>query len=442
MGVYGNSEAAKHVYLGLHALQHRGQESAGIVSTDGNAFCEHRDMGLVQQVFSEAKLAALIGASAIGHARYSTAGSSSIENAQPLFAKGAKGKAAVVHNGNFTNGRILREDLEQKGSIFRTATDTEVFLHLVARSAQNSFHAAMVDALSHIQGAYSLIVLIEGALYAIRDPSGYRPLSIGKLGDSWMVASETCAFDLVRAKFVRDVSPGEIISFTSEGMSSLQFAQADLQKCIFELVYFSRPDSTVFGTSVDHARENMGRLLAREHPIPADVIVPVPDSGVSAARGYSNESNIPFAMGITRNHYTGRTFIEPEQKIRDLGTRLKLNPVQSLLECKRVVLVDDSIVRGTTSKKIVSMVREAGASEVHVRISCPATKSPCYYGINTPTTAELIASDKTVEQTRQYIGATTLGYLSLLGLKQAVGDRHSEYCTSCFTGAHPLLQQI
>jgi amidophosphoribosyltransferase len=437
-GVFGHEEAAKLAYLGLYALQHRGQESAGIVSSDGADLHLHRAMGEVEEIFQPHVLNTLPGNLAIGHTRYSTAGDKALLNAQPILIDCNKGKVALGHNGNLTNAGEWRRKLEHRGSIFQTNSDTEVIVHLIARSQARNLSGALGDALNQVEGAYSLLVLTEEELYAVRDPRGFRPLNLGRLGDAWLVASETCAFDLLNAQYVREVEPGEMVRISRSGIESIRFApQKPLQQCIFEHVYFSRPDSIIFGRSVNESREALGRLLAQEHPVDADIVVPVPDSGVPAAVGYSLESRIPFRMGLIRNHYIGRTFIEPSQAIRNFGVKLKLNPVRGLIEGKRVVLVDDSIVRGTTSRKIVRMVREAGAKEVHVRISCPPTISPCYYGVDTPTREELIASSNSPEQIRQYLGADSLGYISLHGLRQAVNDSEGKFCTSCYTGVYP-----
>ena len=432
------TRAARLAYLGLYALQHRGQESAGIVSSDGLDLYAGKGMGLVEEVFSAEVLARLVGDAAIGHTRYSTAGDTSLTNAQPIVIDCNKGKLALAHNGNLTNAAEWRRKLEHRGSIFQTTSDTEVIVHLIARSAARNLSGAIGDALNQVEGAYSLVLLTREELYAIRDPRGFRPLALGKLGGAWLVASETCAFDLLGADYVREVEPGEMVRISRAGVESIRFAPPKPhQYCIFEHVYFARPDSLVFGRPVNQSRELLGRLLAEEHPAEADIVVPVPDSGVPAAIGYAHESKIPFCMGLIRNHYIGRTFIEPVQDIRDFGVRLKLNPVRGLLEGKRVVLVDDSIVRGTTSRKIVRMVREAGAREVHMRISCPPTVSPCYYGIDTPTREELIAAVKTVEGIREFLGADSLGYLSLESLRRAVEDAAGHFCTSCYTGVYP-----
>ncbi len=443
-GVYGHAEASKLTYLGLYALQHRGQESAGIISTDGGELHAHKAMGQVNEIFLPDVLAKLPGSAAIGHTRYSTAGDKALLNAQPIMIDCNKGKVALAHNGNLTNAAEWRRKLEHRGSIFQTTSDTEVIVHLLARSAARNLSGALGDALNQVEGAYSLVVLTPEEIYAVRDPRGFRPLVLGRLpardgsGGAWLVASETCAFDLLDAHYVREIEPGEMVRISRGGIESIRFApEKPHQFCIFEHVYFSRPDSVIFGRSVSESRETLGRLLAREHPVEADVVVPVPDSGVPAAVGYAMESRIPFRMGFIRNHYIGRTFIEPSQAIRDFGVKLKLNPVRELMAGKRVVLVDDSIVRGTTSRKIVRMVREAGAREVHVRISCPPTISPCYYGVDTPTREELIASSHSPEEIRKFVGADSLGYLSLSGMRKAVEDTAGNFCTSCYTGAYP-----
>jgi amidophosphoribosyltransferase len=440
--VYGHPEASKLTYLGLYALQHRGQESAGIVASDGHTMVGHKSMGHVAEVFTHEVINGLPGHSAIGHTRYSTAGDTDLKNAQPLTVSCQKGQVALAHNGNLVNASTIRRELEGRGDIFQTTSDSEVILHYFARSKHSGIPEALADALDRVVGAYSLVVLLRDSVIGIRDPRGFRPLVLGKLDGAYVLASETCAFDLINATPIREVEPGEMVILDSRGITSLRFAPpAPPAQCIFEHVYFSRPDSVVFGRSVQTSREMLGRLLAREHPVVADLVVPVPDSGVAAAIGFSDESGIPVKFGLIRNHYVGRTFIEPSQAIRDFGVKLKLNPVRSLLEGKRVVLVDDSIIRGTTSRKIVRIVREAGASEVHMRISCPPTVSPCYYGIDTPTKKELIASTHNVEEIRQFIEADTLGYLSLEGLRQAAGDTESRYCLACYTANYPTAIQ-
>ena len=443
-GVFGHPEAANLTYLGLYALQHRGQESAGIVSSDSHELHLHRAMGDVEEIFQPAVLAKLPGTAAIGHTRYSTAGDKALLNAQPIMIDCNKGKVALGHNGNLTNAAEWRRKLEHRGSIFQTNSDTEVIVHMIARSPARNLAGAIGDALNQVEGAYSLLLLTPDELYAVRDPRGFRPLVLGRLPatdvapEAWMVASETCAFDLLNAQYIREVEPGEMVRISRSGIESIRFAPVKPQQhCVFEHVYFSRPDSIIFGRSVNESREALGRLLAQEHPADADIVVPVPDSGVPAAVGYALESKIAFRMGLIRNHYIGRTFIEPSQAIRNFGVKLKLNPVRGLIEGKRVVLVDDSIVRGTTSRKIVRMVREAGAKEVHVRISCPPTISPCYYGVDTPTREELIASSNSPEEIRKFLGADSLGYISMAGLRQAVNDREGKFCTSCYTGVYP-----
>jgi amidophosphoribosyltransferase len=443
-GVFGHREASNLTYLGLYALQHRGQESAGIVSSDGGELHAHRAMGEVEEIFAPSVLAKLPGDLAIGHTRYSTAGDKALLNAQPIMVDCNKGKIALGHNGNLTNAAEWRRKLEHRGSIFQTNSDTEVIVHLIARSQARNLSGALGDALNQVEGAYSLLVLTPDELYAVRDPRGFRPLVLGKLPatesapETWLVASETCAFDLLNAQYVREIEPGEMVRISKSGIESIHFApQKPYQHCIFEHVYFARPDSIIFGRSVNASREALGRVLAREHPVDADIVVPVPDSGVPAAVGYALESKIPFHLGLIRNHYIGRTFIEPSQAIRNFGVKLKLNAVRGLIEGQRVILVDDSIVRGTTSRKIVRMVREAGAKEVHVRISCPPTVSPCYYGVDTPTKEELIASSNTPEEIGRYLGADSLGYVSLSALRRAVGDPAGTFCTSCYTGVYP-----
>jgi amidophosphoribosyltransferase len=437
-GVFGHPEASKLAYLGLYALQHRGQESAGIVSSDGSELHLHRAMGEVEEIFQPSVLAKLPGSLAMGHTRYSTAGDKALLNAQPIVIDCNKGKVALGHNGNLTNAAEHRRRLEHRGSIFQTNSDTEVIVHLLARSQARNLSGALGDALNQVEGAYSLVMLTQDELYAVRDPRGFRPLVLGKLGDAWLAASETCAFDLLNAQYVREVEPGEMVRISKCGLESIRFAPAKPhQQCIFEHVYFSRPDSIIFGRSVNASREALGRALAKEHPVEADIVVPVPDSGVPASVGYALESGIPFRMGLIRNHYIGRTFIEPSQAIRNFGVKLKLNPIRSLIEGQRVVLVDDSIVRGTTSRKIVRMVREAGAKEVHVRISCPPTISPCYYGIDTPTKEELIASANTPEEICRFLGADSLGYVSMHALRESVADTQGTFCTSCYTGVYP-----
>ena len=444
VAVYHNHEASKLAYLGLHALQHRGQESAGISSSDGKTLYNVKAMGLVVDIFTEEVLKRLPGNIAIGHTRYSTTGDSALLNAQPIRVDCNKGMISLAHNGNIVNAHHIREKLEHAGSIFQTTSDTEVIVHLIAQSKEVTLVEAICDSLRRIEGAFSLVMMTRDRVFAARDPRGFRPLSMGRVanaegGDTIVFASETCAFDLIGAKYERDVEPGELVVVGPEGVVSRHYApQSKASSCIFEHVYFSRPDSQIFGRPVQVSREAMGRQLAIEAPVDADIVVPVPDSGVTAALGYAAQSGIPFRFGLIRNHYVGRTFIEPEQRVRDFGVRLKLNPVRSLLEGKRVILIDDSIIRGTTSRKIVRMVRDAGAKEVHMRISCPPTVAPCFYGVDTPSRAQLIAANMTVEQISKYIGTDSLSFLSLEGLREACAEgEKTTYCTSCYTGKYP-----
>ncbi len=446
IAIYAHPEAEKLAYLGLHALQHRGQESAGIVTSDGMTLHPYKAMGLVADIFTEEVLSQLHGTLAIGHTRYSTAGDSALLNAQPILVQSNKGRVALAHNGNLVNAPEIRSRLETQGSIFQTNSDTEVIVHLIALSKEHTLPEAMADALRRVEGAFSLVMISPDRIFAARDPRGFRPLAMGRISqqegqkqDTIVFASETCAFDLIGATYEREVKPGELVVVGPEGITSRFYTSAAPQSsCIFEHVYFSRPDSIVFGRAVQESREELGRQLAREAPAEADIVVPVPDSGVTAAMGYASESGIPFRFGLIRNHYIGRTFIEPRQTVRDFGVKLKLNPVRSLLEGKRVVLIDDSIVRGTTSRKIVRMIRNAGAKEVHMRISCPPTISPCFYGVDTPSKKELIAANKSVEEIRDFIGAESLAYLSLEGLKKACEDgAQTRYCTACYTGSYP-----
>jgi len=438
-GVFDAEDAARLAYLGLYALQHRGQESAGIATLDASGHVAvEREMGYVADVFTEERLSRLPGRTAIGHVRYATAGASLLANAQPIDFATGRGPLALAHNGNLVNAREIRTSLEASGALFTTSSDSEVILHLIARSRASTLGAAIADALSEVRGAYSLLILGREGIFAVRDPNGIRPLSLGTRDGSPVVASETCAFDLIGARFERDVDPGEIVRLSSDGFSSHRFAFPHPTPCIFEHVYFSRPDSTVFGKSVAAVREAFGARLAKEHPADADVVVPVPDSGMYAALGFARQSGIPFALGMVRNHYVGRTFIEPKQAIRSFGVKVKLNPVRQVVEGKRVVLVDDSIVRGTTSRKIVRMLREAGAKEVHVRISSPPTIHSCHYGIDTPTRRELIASNHSVGEILRYIEADSLGYLSAEGMLEAFGRPQQAACTACFTGIYPV----
>ncbi len=438
-GIYGHAEAAKLAYLGLYALQHRGQESAGIAASDGLRIRAVRSMGYVNDIFDHEALSTLPGQLAIGHTRYSTAGESKAANAQPILIDCVHGQIGIAHNGNIVNAGEIRDRLVKAGSIFQTNSDTEVVLHLYARSQASNFADALVESVAQLSGAFSVAVLTKDHLIAARDPHGFRPLALGRLGDAWVVCSETCALDLINGTYVRDVEPGEVLVIGADGVRSLRaFPPTKLAHCIFEHVYFARPDSEVFGKSVNEVRTNLGRLLARETGVSADVVVPVPDSGVCAAIGYAEEADLPLRFGLIRNHYVGRTFIEPAHAIRHFGVKVKLNPVKSILAGQRVVLIDDSIVRGTTSRKIVKMVRAAGAKEVHLRISCPPTVSPCFYGVDTPRRSELIAASHSLEEIRKYVAADSLGYLSLEGLLDAVGDRRQHYCTSCYTGQYPV----
>jgi amidophosphoribosyltransferase len=466
VGIFGHPEAANLAYLGLYALQHRGQESAGIVSTDGERLHWVREMGRVNDVFTAERLRVLPGQAAIGHVRYSTAGGSSLKNAQPFAVNYAGGSVAVGHNGNLVNADVLRERLEAQGAIFTSTSDTEVIVHLIAHSREATLPDRAADALRQVRGAYSLVFLSEEMLIAVRDPMGFRPLVLGRLNkaqspqgkDTWVVSSESCAFELIGAEMVRDIEPGEMLIIDRNGPRSVRpLPVQQPHRCLFEWVYFARPDSTLDGRSVYRARERMGRRLAKEHAVEADVVIPVPDSGVAAAIGYARESGIPYDQGLMRSHYMGRTFIEPSQQIRHFGVKLKLSPVREVLAGNRVVVVDDSIVRGTTSRKIVGMIRSAGAREVHLRISSPPTVGPCRYGIDTPTREELIASHHTVDQIRDFIGADSLGYLSLEGLYESVEGRNGAgangvpagapgggrggFCDACFSSRYPIEPQ-
>ncbi|MDP2605431.1 MAG: amidophosphoribosyltransferase [Deltaproteobacteria bacterium] len=444
MGVYGHPEAANMVYLGLYALQHRGQESSGIVSSDGKGLTSHRQMGLVADVFKEDVIKRLEGSSAIGHNRYSTTGQSHLKNAQPFVVEYSQGPIAISHNGNLVNGTLLREELERAGSIFQSTSDTEVIIHLIATSKESSLMGRIIEALAKARGAYSLLFLTLDRMIAARDPMGFRPLVLGRFqsgpsAGAYVVASETCALDLIEAVYLRDVEPGEIVVFGPDGMESLKpFPPVPHAKCIFEYIYFARPDSNLFGHNVYQVRKALGRQLARENGVPADLVTPVPDSGVPAAIGYAEDSGIPLDFGLIRNHYVGRTFIEPSQSIRNFGVKIKLNAQRAVLEGKRVVVVDDSIVRGTTSRKIIRMLRDAGAKEVHMRISSPPTVGPCYYGIDTPNRTELIAANGSVEEIRRYIEADTLAYLSRDGMYTYFDGKSQGFCDACFTGNYPV----
>jgi len=439
-GVYGHQEAANLTYLGLYALQHRGQEGSGIVSGDGERFFQRKGMGLVADIYSKKTLKGLLGNRAIGHNRYSTAGDSDLKNVQPLTVNFAFGNLALAHNGNLINASVLRGELEAYGAIFQSESDSEVIVHLIAHSQGDTLLDRVIDALSLVRGAYSLLLLADDYLIATRDPYGFRPLCLGRYKGSWVVASETCAFDLMGAEFIREIEPGELVVINKSGMTSYHpFAEKPPAQCVFEYVYFARPDSKIFGSNAVYSiRKALGRQLAKECPVEADVVIPVPDSGVPAALGYSEGAVIPFELGLTRNHYVGRTFIEPEQSIRHFGVKLKLNAVPDILKGKRVIVVDDSIVRGTTSRKIVKMIRQAGASEVHMRISSPPVVAPCFYGIDTPTQKELIGARQSLENIRKYITADSLGYLSLEGMLNVAPGQASHYCSACFTDQYPI----
>jgi len=442
-GIFGHPEAANLTYLGLYALQHRGQESCGIVSSDGNRLKAHLGMGLVADVFkSDEIFERLPGRSAIGHVRYSTAGGNDFKNCQPIMVDYSRGSIAIAHNGNLVNAQELRNRLEQSGSIFSTTADTETIIHLIARAQSDSLVERVCEALHQVKGAYSLVFLTETRLVAVRDPSGFRPLSLGKLDGAFVVSSESCAFDLIEAEYIREIEPGEIIVVDKTGMKSyFPFKETRNTPCIFEYIYFARPDSRIFDRMVYPVRKEFGHQLAREFPVDADLVMAVPDSGVPAAMGYAEESGIPFELGLIRNHYVGRTFIEPQQSIRHFGVKLKLNPVREVIAGKRVVVVDDSIVRGTTSRKIVKMIRNAGAKEVHVRISSPPTSYPCFYGIDTPSRKELISASHTIEEITRYITADSLGYLSREGMHAVVqkfGAGKVSFCDACFSGEYPV----
>jgi amidophosphoribosyltransferase len=440
-GVYGHPNAAELTYYGLYALQHRGQESAGIVTFDGWQFQEHKGMGLVSQVFSGDVLHKLHGQMAIGHTRYSTTGSSHLRNAQPLTGNCARGQIAIAHNGNLTNAAHLREELEASGSIFQTTVDSEIILHLIAQPSLNGDGHNLLHAIRRIEGAYSLVIMTETELLGVRDPFGFRPLCIGRLDNgAWVLASETCALDLIHARFVRDVEPGEIVAINEQGLSSMQaFPEHDRRAfCIFEYVYFARPDSSIANRNVYKVRVEMGRQLAREFPIAADVVVPVPDSGNCAALGYSLESGIPYEMAFVRNHYVGRSFLQPSQLIRDFNVRVKLNLIAELVRGKRVIVVDDSIVRGTTCKARVNNLKEAGAKEVHVLVSCPPHMNPCVYGIDFPDRSKLMAANHSLEEIRNYLNADSLYYLSQEGLVKATGLPRDSFCMACYDGRYPV----
>ncbi len=439
-GIFGNNEASALTQLGLFAMQHRGQEACGIVSCDDGELHQYREIGLVADVLNVDVLKKLTGTSAIGHTRYSTSGKNTLDEVQPFSVTCQHGQIAVCHNGNLPFANARRRELERDGAIFSSTSDTETILHGIARTPAKDAVEAITKVLKETEGAFSLLFLTPTALIAVRDPRGFRPLVLGKYKDAWCVASETCAFDLMDADYIREVEPGEMIIVDADGMrSSMPFEKKAVSVCTFEHVYFSRPDSIIYGRSVNESRHKMGKRLAEEHPVDADLVVPVPDSGVAAAIGYARWSGINFRQAIIRNHYVGRTFIEPSQSIRSFGVRLKLNPIKDLINGNRIILVDDSIVRGTTSKKIVEMIRHAGAREVHMRISCPPTAHSCYYGVDTPHRQDLIASRMTVEEIRQYIGVDTLGYLSLEGMLEAIGLDTAKTCSACWTGKYPTL---
>lgn len=448
MAVYGHPEAARMTYWGLYSLQHRGQESGGIATSNGEDIIDVKGMGLVSEIFTDDVLQKLPGEMAIGHTRYSTTGDSALLNAQPIRVDSVKGLIAIAHNGNLVNLGTARERLERDGAVFQTTSDTEIIVQLIAHSNETTLVDCIADSLSQVDGAFSIVMMTRNRIFAARDPHGFRPLCMGRIAgtdgkpDSFVFASETCALDLLHAKYERDVQPGELVMVSEDGVTSRFFDTKKTKQasCIFEHVYFARPDSKVFGRWVQKSREEMGRQLARESAVEADLVVPVPDSGVTAALGYSAESGIPFNFGLIRNHYVGRTFIEPTQRVRDFGVRMKLNPSRALLEGKRVILIDDSIIRGTTSRKIVRMCRAAGAKEVHMRISCPPTISPCFYGVDTPSAKDLIAANNTIEEIRQFIEADSLAYLSLGGVLKACGayePQGNSYCTACYTGNYP-----
>ncbi len=449
-GIWNNPEAAKLTYLGLYAMQHRGQESAGIVTLDTAKSAPvhrlHKALGLVSDVFNEANLSQLTGSAAIGHVRYSTTGDNLVANAQPLTSNLLSGPVALAHNGNIVNSKILREALQRDGAIFQGTNDTETLLHLLARNPSNHLVSALLESLKNLIGAYSFVVLAHDRLIAVRDPFGFRPLVLGQIKSSmsvsYVIASETCALDLIGAQLIREVLPGEVVEITSDGIKSHRFESESLgsrksAQCVFEHVYFARPDSVVFGKSVYASRKKFGEQLALESPVEADLVIPVPDSGVPAAIGYSQKSGLPFEFGIIRNHYIGRTFIQPTQSIRDVGVKIKLNPQPEILKNKRVVVIDDSLVRGTTSQKIINLIRQAGAKEVHLRIAAPPTTGPCYYGVDTPQKSELIASENSLEDIRKYTGADTLAYLSEEGMWKAMESGPESFCAACFNGDYP-----
>jgi amidophosphoribosyltransferase len=437
-GIWNHSEASRMTYLSLYAMQHRGQESAGIVTLSDNEHLIHKGLGLVGEVFSDDELKRLKGKAGIGHVRYSTTGNNLLVNAQPMCAELVRGNVAVAHNGNIVNHKTLRSQLRSSGAIFQGTSDTEIILHLLSKNQEIPIVDALKEALPTIEGAFSYVILAQKKLIGIRDGWGFRPLSIGKLGDGYVLASETCAFDLIGAEFIRDVEPGEIVWIDDSGIHSTFYQKRETTaQCVFEHVYFARPDSKVFGLSVYESRRNFGRLLAQESPVDADLVIPIPDSGTPAAIGYSQESGIPFEFGIIRNHYVGRTFIQPTQGIRDFGVKIKLNPQSEILRGKRVIVIDDSLVRGTTSKKIINLIRGAGAKEVHFRIASPPTVGPCYYGVDTPEKSQLIASHQSIKQIQDFVGSDSLAYLSMDGLFKAVKGNNSKFCAACFGAKYP-----
>ncbi len=438
VGIYGHKDASRLAYLALYALQHRGEESAGIVSFDRKKVYQHKGMGLVGDVFKEDSIKKLKGHLAVGHVRYSTTGSSTVKNVQPLLINHKKGFIAVAHNGNLTNSVDLRNELEDAGSILQTTMDSELIVHFLVRDHMNNYREKIVPIVSRLEGAYSFVLMVNDSIYAIRDPHGFRPLCIGKLDGAYIVASETCALDMLQATYIRDVEPGEAVIIDKEGLHSMKSPVAKKHAfCIFEYIYFSRPDSNIFTKSVYMARKNLGRALAKEHPVDADMVMPIPDSGTCAALGYAEESKIPLEMAFVRNHYIGRTFIQPSQLIRDFKVKVKLNPVGDVLKGKRIIIIEDSIVRGTTSRGRVRALRQAGAKEIHMRVSCPPLVSPCFYGIDFPTKKELIASNHTIEEIKQFIGVDSLKYLSLDGMLNSMMIPREEFCTACFTGNYP-----
>lgn len=437
-GIFDHKDASNLAYLGLHALQHRGQESAGISCTDGETMRTHREMGLVSDIFNAEVLSGLPGRSAIGHVRYSTSGSSEIGNAQPLMVDYARGYLAMAHNGNLTNAKIIKDELQNYGSIFQSSSDTEVIIHLIALAHEDSTVDRLISSMKRVEGSYSIATLTNNELIALRDPLGFRPLCLGKLKGSYVISSETCAFDLIGAKFIREIDPGEILLINKDGLTSFKpFKEAPHRHCIFEFIYFARPDSYMFGKTVYSVRKALGRQLARETAVNADMVIPIPDSGISAALGYSQETGTPFELGLIRNHYVGRTFIEPRESIRHFGVKLKLNALRDIVKGKRIVVIDDSIVRATTGRKIIKMLRQYGAKEVHFRVSSPPTTHPCFYGIDTPSRSQLIASSHTVEEINKYLGSDSLRYLTVENMQKALGQGEYTYCDACFSGTYP-----